>query len=297
LKPFIRTKIFKKLQIKNGMTNFADVNGIKICYKIHGKNNDTPLILVSGWTLKKEMWIAQVGPLSEHFKVITFDNRGCGKSDRPDIPYTMDLFASDLAGLMDHLKINRANLMGYALGGMIVDIFALNYPERINKLILHNTVAKFPNDTGIETLKQFIIKNIDFRQRFPEKAFLEASRLFFHPKFKKELETSPDKNFYGLWTVADVTKEFSIDPQAPNDISNQASAMSGFDVLDKLERIKADTLLIAASHNRLHPKSAMEDMDEKLPNSRLELIDKSGDRNYLSRAPEINQLVIDFLKS
>jgi pimeloyl-ACP methyl ester carboxylesterase len=66
---------------------FAEVNSIKICYEISGEGE--PLLLVNGFGSKKESWIAQFKHLSERFRVIRFDNRGAGKSDRPHIKYTM----------------------------------------------------------------------------------------------------------------------------------------------------------------------------------------------------------------
>ena len=94
---------------------YADVNGIKIFYEIHGEGQ--PLFLVHGFGASRLVWIAQIKPLSEHFKVITFDNRGAGKSDRPDEPYTMDTFADDLKGLMDHLEIEKAHVVGWLREG------------------------------------------------------------------------------------------------------------------------------------------------------------------------------------
>ena len=274
---------------------FAETNGIKLHYEIHGEENDEPLILVSGWTLKKEMWLAQVPAFEKHYKVITFDNRGSGKSDRPDKPYTMEMFADDLAGLMDALKIDKAHMMGYALGGMILQKFALRYHDRVNKLVLLNTVAAFPDDEGVENVKNLNIKALDFQQNAPKKYFMRSAKMAFHRSFIKELQANPDKKFHDLWTVEDITKHYNIDPQTPKDVENQGDAMLGFNILDDISGIENETLIIAASHNRLHPKAAMEAMHERISNSKLEIIKKAGDSDYLSRAPEINKLVLDFL--
>lgn len=279
------------------MTNLAEANGIKLSYEIHGDENSEPLILVSGWTLKKEMWIAQIGSLSKHFKVITFDNRGSGESDRPDIPYTMDILSDDIIGLMDFLKIDKAHMMGYALGAMVLQHLALKYPERLNKLVLLNTVGGFADDEGVANIKAVNTKALDFQQNAPEKYFMRSSKMAFHRDFIKELEADPKKKFHDLWTVADWVKEYNINPQTPKDVSNQGDAMLGFNILDKLTGVKSKTLIIAASHNKLHPKAAMEAMHEKIPDSKLEILQKAGDSSYLSRAPEINQLVIEFLKN
>ena len=197
---------------------------------------------------------------------------------------------------MDYLKVDKANIMGYALGAMIIMHLALKYPARINKLVLLNTVAKYESDDLLRDGIRINSKALDFQQSAPEKYFMKSAKMAFHRSFIKELELTPDKKFHDLWTVADWVKEYNIDIQTPKDVENQGSAMLGLDLLDKLDQIKAETLIIAGSNNKIHPKTAMEAMHEKLPNSRLEVLARAGDMTYLSRAPEINQLVKDFLK-
>ena len=134
---------------------FADVNGIKICYDIHGDGD--PVILIHGFSDRKEHWRAQVGTLSKHFKVIRMDNRGAGKSDRPDGDYTMEDYASDIAGLMDSLGIEKSHIIGHSLGGMIAQNFAILYPNRVDKLILINTIPglKPPGESIDEAIKMY----------------------------------------------------------------------------------------------------------------------------------------------
>ncbi|GAG58408.1 unnamed protein product, partial [marine sediment metagenome] len=130
---------------------FAEINGIKICYEVHGEGD--PVILVHGFGRKKENWIAQFKPFSEHFKIIRFDNRGAGKSDRPKGVYTMEVFVDDIAGLMDYIEIDKAHIVGWSLGGKIVQNFALKYPERVDKMVLINTNYGLPDESGTEIYK------------------------------------------------------------------------------------------------------------------------------------------------
>lgn len=106
---------------------FADVNGIKICYEEKGKGE--PALLVHGYTANKEGWIAQYIPLAEHFRVIRFDNRNGGNSERPNISNTLEMLADDVRGLMDFLKIDKAHIIGWSLGGIIVQKFTIKYPN------------------------------------------------------------------------------------------------------------------------------------------------------------------------
>ena len=269
---------------------FAEINNIKICYEIHG--DGYPLILIHGYDAKKEVWVAQIGALSEKFKVITVDLRSSGKSNRPEEPYTMDTFVEELKGLMDFLKIDKGNLMGQSMGGWIIQNFVLKYPERANKLIL---IATNHKGAGIHVLKETLIKEIETREKDPVEAFLGHARLMYHLKFRKEMEANLSKKFHGFWSPEDLIKESTIDPKSPRDLENLATASASHNILEKLDQIKNPTLLISGSHDRMSPKMVLDQMHEKLPNSTLKFIDKSGHKLFLSRAPEVNQLILDFL--
>ncbi len=80
--------------------------------------------------------------------MISLDNRGAGKSDRPNIPYTMNMFVDDIKELMDHLDIKKTHMIGWALGGMTVQNFALEYPEKVDKIIPISSNYGFPNNKG-----------------------------------------------------------------------------------------------------------------------------------------------------
>ncbi|MFX0038506.1 MAG: alpha/beta fold hydrolase [Promethearchaeota archaeon] len=274
---------------------FAEVNGIKICYEVQGEGD--LVLLVHGLGSKKESWIAQFKPLSEHFKVIRFDNRGAGKSDRPKGDFSMELFADDIAGLMDFLKIDKAHIIGWSLGGMIVQNFVLKYPERVNKIVLINTNYGTPDESGPIAYKNMRLAGLKAKQEDPEKAFWNSIRADYHIKFRKQLEADPSKKWYGLWSAEDLIKESMIDPPTVEDIELQAQALNTHHTFERLPEIKNETLLITSTHDRVMPTFVMEEMYERIPNSTLKVIDKAGHGSPRSRAPEINKLIIDFLNN
>ncbi|MFX1392433.1 MAG: alpha/beta fold hydrolase [Promethearchaeota archaeon] len=278
---------------------YATVNNIKLCYEIHG--DGYPVILVHGFGSKKETWIAQVCPLSDHFKVIAFDNRGAGKSDRPDGPYTIEMYADDIRGLMDYLSIDKSHVIGWSLGGMIVQTFLLKYPDRANKAVLINTIYKSIGDSGDTNFRDMYVKmrieELEENKKDPLAAYLKSARASYYYTFRKEMEAEPKKKFFGLWSVEDLAKERLIDPQTPRDLENQASALEGFNTFNRLHEIKNETLLLAASHDKILPNSGMLKMHELIPNSTLQIIEKAGHCSPRSRAPEVNQIIINFLKN
>ncbi len=273
---------------------FAEINGIRFCYEINGEG-DT-VLLIHGLGSKKESWIGQFEPLSEHFKVIRFDNRGAGKSDRPKGEYSMELFADDIASIMDYLEIDRAHIIGWSLGGMIVQNFVLKYPERVNKIVLINTNYGTPDESGPLAYKNMRLAGLKAKQEDPEKAFWQSIRADYHIKFRKQLEAEPSKRWYGLWSAEDLIKESMIDPPTAEDIETQAQALNTHHTFERLNEIKNKSLLITSTHDRVIPKAIMEEMHERIPNSTLKVIDKAGHGSPRSRAPEINNMIIDFLK-
>jgi 3-oxoadipate enol-lactonase len=272
---------------------FAKINGVKICFEIKGEGY--PIILVHGFGGKKEDWIAQFKPLSEKFRVIRFDNRGAGKSDRPKIIYTMESFADDIKGLMDYLEIKKAHIIGWSLGGMIVQNFVLKYPAYANKVVLINTNYGTPDEQGPNVYKKMRLDELEKFKKDPEKAFWDGAITSYHRDFRKQMEADTKKKFYDLWSVEDLIREKTIDPSTPEDIEAQANALITHRTYERLEEIKKETLLITSSHDRVCPKSVMVEMHEKIPNSTLKVIDKAGHSSPRSRAPEVNKLIIDFL--
>ncbi len=272
---------------------YAQIGDVKFCYEILGKEDGYPLLLIHGFGVKKEGWMAQVGDLSQHYKVIRFDNRGAGKSSRPS-GADMEIFADDTKNLLDYLQIEKAHVIGWSLGGMVALNFILKYPEKVDKFVLICTVAEFPTDEGPEIYKKMRLHELELG---PEKAFWETARVNFHSTYRREMEKDPKKKFFGIWSAEDFIKMIGTDPPTPQDIRNQGDALKTHKTFDRLKEIKNPTLLIAASHDRLTAKISMEQMHQQIPNSTFVVIEKSGHYAPMTRTPEVNKAILDFLKN
>ena len=273
----------------------AEANGIKISYDLKGKG--FPLILIHGFGSKKEIWKPQIIDFSKKYKTITFDLRGTGKTDRPNYPYIMEMFADDIKGLMDYLKIESTHLIGRSLGGMIAQNFVLKYPQNVKKLVLIASNAIFDDESVVDLVINNRIKDIELLKKDPVKAFWNKSLFVYHQKFRQELKQNPKKKFYNAFSLEDLIEESTINPSRAQDIINQGSAMKGHNTLNRLNQIKNETLLLAASHDRLIPKSLMVEINKRIPNSILKIIDKAGHFMTVSRATEVNNIILDFLNS
>jgi len=99
----------------------------------------SPVILVHGLGMNRQMWQWQMDSLTPHFSVICFDLLGHGESVNPEIPCQLSQFSGQLLALMDGLNLESCALVGFSLGGLIVQDFALNHPEKVNALVMLNT--------------------------------------------------------------------------------------------------------------------------------------------------------------
>jgi pimeloyl-ACP methyl ester carboxylesterase len=275
---------------------FADVNSIKICYQIHGKKESYPLILVHGYGGKKTEWIAQVETLSEKYKVITFDLRGAGKSDRPNIAYTMKMYADDIKSLLRVLEIEKTHIAGFSLGGMVVQHFVLNYPDIVNKIILINTSPGFPNKIALDHFVQGKIERYNIRIKDPAKAFQHGARYYFSRKFWRMMEEDPKRKFYGIFSAEDLIKDSFEDISTPQDIINGAYAIAEHYTHDLLYKITHKTLVLCAEKDRVSPILVNKNLHELLPNSTLKVIKSAGHYSIFEKAPEVNQIILDFLE-
>ena len=111
------------------------------------------------------------------------------------------------------------------------------------------------------------------------------------------MQLNPKKKFYGVWSIEEEILESTIDIPTPSEIENQIDAIKTHKTKDKLSQIKNKTLLLAASNDKACPKSNMIEMHNRIPNSTLKIIEKAGHNSPKSRTPEVNKIIIDFLKS
>jgi len=110
----------------------APVNGIEMYYATYGSGE--PILLVHGGLGHADIWVNQVADLMKDHKVIVADSRGHGRSTRNADPYGYDLMASDYLALLDYLKVDKVDLVGWSDGGIIGIDIAMNHPERLRRL-------------------------------------------------------------------------------------------------------------------------------------------------------------------
>src|SRR3954454_7214496 len=122
------------------MEGTARVNGGDLWYELSGEGE--PVVQIHGAGFGHFNFAPATPELAKHFRVVDYDLRGYGRSDRPLQDYDMEVWADDLAGLMDALEIERAHVHGTSMGGMIAIVFAGKYPERTASVVINCAAAK-----------------------------------------------------------------------------------------------------------------------------------------------------------
>jgi len=257
-------------------------NDINIYYEIHGDGE--PLLMIQGYGQYSGHWTTLIPPFSKEYRVIIFDNRGTGRSDKPEIPYTMKMMAADAKGLLDALGIDRAHVFGISMGGMIAQEFALNYPERVISLILGCTECGgpktvIPSKEALEFLFSPEIAKLPVAERARQTAPWLWSKEFI------------DKHPEAVDMYVAITLKY---PTPPHGFSGHAQAIAGHDTYERLPQIKAPTLVIAGDADRLIPPDNSKIIASRIPGAELVIIPNAG--HGFTEAPEATTAILDFLK-
>jgi len=295
----------------------AKVNGINIAYDVSGHGE--PLVLIMGPGGTRQSWFFQKRAFGKHFKVITFDNRGIGKSDKPDEPYTIKTLADDTIGLMNHLCIDKAHVLGVSGGGRVAQEVAINYPERVNKLVLASTTHGGEDEVTPEMQKvlgvaDYFSENASLKagmSRCPvcqiesQKKDLWEHQWAAHRQQMLEWARNADWHRMASQSFNKRLYKMFISPLAWLQVKlgdtgtyiKYIEASVGNSTLDRLHMIKAFTLVIIGTEDRLCPPRSSEVMAEKIPNAKLVKVEGGSHAQHVEMRGRFNKEVLDFLKS
>ncbi|MBN1188128.1 MAG: alpha/beta fold hydrolase [Dehalococcoidales bacterium] len=256
----------------------AMVNGVRINYKVEGRGE--PLIMIAGFSASRSTWASQIPFFKKHYQVITFDNRGAGKSDKPEGPYTTRMMADDVIKLMDHLKITRTHIMGISMGGMIAQEVGINYPQRIQKLVLACTFSCKDQTSG-DSADQAKLLGLSAQKMAAGMARLAVNKPF---------------NQFLLGMLAAIGATFT-STSTRRGLKAQREACNNHNTLARLNLIKAPTLVIVGTHDRIIKPVSSEVIAGKIPGARL--VEVKGGSHMLSMEMKdcFNREVLGFLLS
>ena len=260
------------------MGPFKAVGDVELHYEEHGAG-EPPLLLIAGIPAVASDWGPVAQALSGSRRVIAYDNRGSGESTVTPGPYTTAQLAADAAGLLDALGIERANVFGMSMGGMIAQELAIGWPERVNRLVLGCThagiahAARQPRDSA----RAFTMQTGDWAER------MRALAPF---AFARGVDPS---------AVEALVAKKSNDAQDPEGYAAQIGAVLAHDSFDRLPQIAAPTLIVTGDDDQIIPAPSSDVLHERIPGSRLETVEGAGHLFFLERPEETLRLLESFL--
>ena len=243
--------------------------------------NDTgqgfPLVLVHGYLGSSEMWCLQRDYLTKFFRIISPALPGFGESHEAESLDSINDMANFVINIIDEKKIDKFNLLGHSMGGMIVQEIAKLAGDRINKLICFATgsIGEIPgrfepiNETRKRLKKEGA--KISF-SRVPKKWFVKGDK---------------DKNYY---LCANAVKNVSLETA-----DNALIAMKNWSGLHNLQNIKNETLIVWGDKDTSYNFDQVDTLNKNIKNSRLEIFENCSHNVHLEKPNEFNILVEKFI--
>ena len=225
------------------------VNDIEMYYEIRGQGE--PLLFILGMGMELSYFSENPdAEVDQKYKVILFDNRGAGRTDKTDKPYSIEMMAEDTVGLMDALGIKHAHIIGSSMGSRIAQVIAVKHPERVKSLVLHVAGAHFP-------FSMYLMTGVMLRIPDSRKKMLDDMGFLFQQKY----------------------------PPTPESLIRQLNAVRNFDGRRSLKQIKAPTLIVNGTKDQLNPRKLTEELARGIPGAKLILVD--GDHMFSVEKPDL----------
>lgn len=258
-----------------------DINGIKLYYEVHGSGK--PLILLSGLATDSQSWLGCIGALKTQCQVIIMDNRGCGRTIPHETEISISLMASDVISLMDYLNINSADILGNSMGGFIALELAINYPDRIGKLVLEATASRntAENQRLFITWAESMSTGIDRREWYRE-----TFKWLFHPKIFENTKSLEAKLTYAAKYPYQ---------QSAAAFEKQLYAVSEFNVEDNLQKIQTPVLILCGREDLLFSVDYINNNLKNIPDSTTVIIENAAHAIHVDNPAAFLEAVRTFL--
>ena len=257
-----------------------EANGIQINCELSGKEDASVVVLSHSLGSGMTMWGPQLEALEPYYRVLRYDMRGHGESEVSEGAYTLDQLAADAIGLLDALGMNTVHFVGLSIGGMIGQCLGLNYADRLESLVLCDTMSVIPKEarpmfkerkqTAREKGMSALVEST--LQRWFTSSYLKANSPAIDP-IRKQFLATPVTGFLGC-----------------------SEAILGLNYLDRLSEIKLPSLIIVGEDDPGTPVPASEAIHAHIPGSRLEILPSASHLSNVEQAELFNSHLLGFLR-
>jgi 3-oxoadipate enol-lactonase len=243
------------------------------------RGDGAPLLLIQGLGYGRWSWAPVVPALAERYRVLWFDNRGIGDSDKPEGPYTARLMADDALQVLDEADIERAHVLGASLGGMIAQELAAAAPERVDKLVLCCTT---PGGAATVPMPEVTVR-----------LFAEAQTLAPEIALRRFVE-----NALAADASAELIQElYELRVANPPDPAGwQAQAAAGRTFEGIAGELGAPTLIVTGTDDNVVDPQNSDVLAERIPGAEVQRIDRAGHLFFWEQPAAFVRIVTEFLQ-
>lgn len=254
----------------------ARINGIDVRYTVTG---DGPWVTLShSLACRLEMWDEEVRRLSRRFTVLAYDTRGHGESSAPAMPYTLDMIADDIRGLLDHVGAERTHWIGLSMGGVFGLAAALRHPGRFSSMVLADTSSKLAPE-GVQAFRDRVAMA---RTGTMEAMVQPTLKRWFKDSFR---EKRPDL----MARVADWIRTTPLEGYV-----GTSAAIPTIDVTRRLHEIGVPSLVLVGADDIAMPLPYSQMLVDHLPDAELAVVPDAGHLSNLEQPEAFNEALEKF---
>jgi 3-oxoadipate enol-lactonase len=253
--------------------------GISMHYMLEGAESAPVITLSHSLATDLSMWEPQMEPLLKSCRVLRYDTRGHGNTETPPGPYSLEVLAEDVLGLLKVLGIEKTFFMGISMGGMIGQVLGLKAPGLLEGLVLCDTSSRVPDEA-----KPIWNERIETVQRKGMESQVEATlERWLTPRYRKERPAVVEK----------ITA--MIRGTNPQGYIGCGHAIRDLNLTDKIAAIKVPTLIIVGEDDPGTPVAASQVIHEKIKGSELVILKSAAHLSNIEQAEAFNKAVLNFL--
>lgn len=253
----------------------VEVNGIGLEYNLHGVEGAPVIVLVNGLLTDQNSWAKQLPTLTEHFRILTYDCRGQGASDKPDMQYTIALHTEDLKQLLDAIGFEYVSIVGLSNGASIAMQFASTYPDRVDKLMLISSYAA--TDNVIRAKLHSWVSAMEYGGALLR--FDVATPYVWGATFLRD-------NYEALLPFREYGGTIPLDAAR-----NLIQGAIAHDLGDRVKNITATTVIVVGEEDILTPIYYAEQLQSGIPKAELIVLPKVGHALPLENSQRFNQVL------
>ncbi len=265
---------------------YITVDGLRMCYQEFGEGPN--VLILPGLGTSIDFWQRNVPALAEHFHVVAVDLPGFGKSDKPDADYELSWIGDRILAFMDAMKMERASLIGGSMGGHLGLLLALDYPDRVDKLVMMGSTGAWPPPSSIMDLGIKLLWNEWLVRNYMQEHWMEIYPMMF--KHESELT---QRLFHYQMALRAASGQYAPEGQAS---ARALRSIFYHTCRHRLSELRAPLLLIWGEEDAIHPTEDGLYIRMHTPDSRLVMVSNSGHEVMIDQTDVFNRVVGDFLQ-